>query len=104
MDNDRQTKNAASECTSASPCSAVQCLAGYLREHGYDGLYSDECGCPVDDLAPCGNMSMSYCFAGYNDTREARRQGCDFWITPNQSNRENDMSDNDKAKIKEGGK
>ena len=87
MIDDRQTQNAASEGTSESHCSAVQCLAGYLREHGYDGLYSDECGCTVDDLAPCGNMSMSYCFAGYSDKREARRQGCDFWITPNQPNK-----------------
>jgi len=75
-----------SSCSSPSACSAVQCIAAYLREHGYDGLYSDECGCLAADLAPCGNMSMSHCFAGYSDRHEAKRQGCDFWITPIQSN------------------
>ena len=25
----------------------------YLEEHGFDGLCTDDCGCSVDDLAPC---------------------------------------------------
>jgi len=29
-------------------------IAQYLRDHGYDGLCNDdECGCVLDDLAPC---------------------------------------------------
>lgn len=26
----------------------------WLRDKKYDGLYSDICGCEVDDLMPCG--------------------------------------------------
>ena len=38
----------------------LQLVAG-----GFDGLYLDgECGCLVDDLAPCGEVS-SDCTAGY---------------------------------------
>ncbi|WP_295438173.1 hypothetical protein, partial [Thiolapillus sp.] len=29
-------------------------VAAYLREHGFDGLFCDECGCSLDDLMPCG--------------------------------------------------
>ena len=25
----------------------------YLEEHGFDGLCTNECGCSIDDLAPC---------------------------------------------------
>ncbi len=25
----------------------------YLRENGFDGLCGDECGCGIEDLAPC---------------------------------------------------
>ena len=28
-------------------------VAEYLREHGFDGLCTDECGCNVRDLFPC---------------------------------------------------
>jgi hypothetical protein len=36
----------------------------YLRRFGYDGLFSDDCGCRHDDLFPCGNVS-EHCEAGY---------------------------------------
>ena len=37
----------------------------YLEHHGYDGLHDDaECGCKLDDLAPCDEM-RSVCRAGY---------------------------------------
>ena len=37
----------------------------YLREHGYDGLYSDnECGCEIDDLGPCDG-TLDDCMPGY---------------------------------------
>lgn len=31
----------------------------YLREHGFNGLCSEdgECGCGIDDLFPCGDVS-----------------------------------------------
>ena len=28
----------------------------YLKEHSFDGLAGDECGCGIDDFAPCGEM------------------------------------------------
>lgn len=45
-------------------------IADWLKSHGYDGLYwdsdSDEgCGCAIDDLAPCDNINLERCHAGY---------------------------------------
>ena len=35
-------------------------VQSYLREHGFDGLYCDDCdepcGCDATDLAPCGDL------------------------------------------------
>lgn len=28
----------------------------YLEENGFDGLCSDDCGCGIDDLFPCGEI------------------------------------------------
>jgi len=38
----------------------------YLEESDFDGLYNEvgECGCRIDDLAPCGNLSLN-CVFGY---------------------------------------
>lgn len=37
----------------------------YLEDNGYGGLYDgEECGCEVEDLAPCGEMPDT-CIAGY---------------------------------------
>ena len=41
-------------------------LEDYLRANGFDGLYNSdiECGCHVDDLAPCDSLGC-YCQAGH---------------------------------------
>ena len=40
-------------------------VTAYLKQHGFDGLYSDgECACNLDNLAPCGE-SFSRCWPGY---------------------------------------
>jgi len=36
----------------------------WLRDNGYDGLYNDDCGCTLDDFAPCGEICGD-CVAGY---------------------------------------
>lgn len=36
----------------------------YLKANGFTGLYSEGCGCTIDDLAPCGEMGFD-CVAGY---------------------------------------
>jgi hypothetical protein len=37
----------------------------YLKSNGYDGLYSNDCGCVIDDLCPCsGYGSMDMCEPG----------------------------------------
>ena len=42
-------------------------LETILRKTGFSGLYStaDECGCEIDDLAPCGEYDPSICKPGY---------------------------------------
>lgn len=42
-------------------------IESYLRENGYDGLYNwvGECGCSVDDLAPCGHCDVDTCEPAY---------------------------------------
>jgi len=39
--------------TKKSPLNVVNIVETYLRENGYDGLSKMECGCGVDDIAPC---------------------------------------------------
>jgi len=43
-----------------------QIVEQWLREHGYDGLYSPDggCACRIDDLFPCQEFS-SDCTAGH---------------------------------------
>jgi len=63
----------------------------YLKEHGYDGLYSEGlCACEAGDLAPCGQINGS-CAAGY---KHARSVTGDFVI----SSREK-LSDDEIQKI-----
>jgi len=38
-------------------------VAEWLKEHGHDGLYYDNCGCKIDDLMPCDEPNID-CKAG----------------------------------------
>ncbi len=40
-------------------------LKQWLKDNGYDGLYTDGCGCEIDDLAPCCVDPFTECEAGY---------------------------------------
>jgi hypothetical protein len=37
----------------------------YLRENGYDGLAGEDCGCGLDDLAPCCEPIPADCVPAY---------------------------------------
>lgn len=40
-------------------------IAKHLTDNGFDGLvYPGECGCEVDDIAPCGEYCLD-CEPGY---------------------------------------
>jgi hypothetical protein len=64
--------------------SGREMMADYLKEHGYDGLYCNECGCEIADLMPCGGEWAIDCVAGYkhDGCTEYRGNGCDFHIGP----------------------
>ncbi len=40
-------------------------VAKYLKANGYDGLRNDDCGCSLEDFAPCMEGVMSNCEAAY---------------------------------------
>lgn len=52
-----------------------------LVETGYDGLYCDDCGCGIGDLAPCGEIGLG-CRAAKKST--CKRCG-DVWYGPSVS-------------------
>ena len=31
----------------------------YLKSHGFDGLYHDDCGCDLQDLMPCDEPNLN---------------------------------------------
>lgn len=45
---------------------AHQIVIAYLDENHYQGLYKDECGCFLYDLAPCGAIGLG-CIPGYRN-------------------------------------
>lgn len=65
-------------------------VIAYLKQNGYSGLYlsedyGDGCGCPIGDLAPCGESAFD-CRPGYRVTWEncsARKgeDGCYYGYT-----------------------
>ena len=72
---------------STRPEDAKEIVASWLRENGYDGLYSPmgECACEVGDLAPCCE-DLSGCKPGYKgpcDPNTCEIDGrCDWHICP----------------------
>jgi len=59
-------------------------LTDWLKEHGYDGLYCDECGCEIDDLAPCDESCVA-CRPGYKwpcTCGKPREHEYDFYVCP----------------------
>ena len=52
-------------------------VAAQLKELGYDGLYTEDCGCQLSDLMPCGTEGIENCQAGYK--RPAEPDDCE-WI------------------------
>jgi hypothetical protein len=57
----------------------INIVREYLIKNGYDGLLQPgECGCALEDLAPCGEIQES-CIAGYKGPCTCG-EGCDFDI------------------------
>lgn len=40
-------------------------IIDYLKSHGYDGLCNDDCGCGIDNIAPCDECFLS-CVPAYH--------------------------------------
>ena len=56
-------------------------LAQWLSTNGYDGLYSEDCGCHTSDLAPCGGeWPMLHCKPGY--AHPATAEECEEFEIP----------------------
>lgn len=60
----------------------IDMIRQYLTENGYDGLYSDDCGCFVDDLAPCCGEGITHCSAGYKIPMNDEEFGKCYGIGP----------------------
>lgn len=59
-----------------------QILVKYLRDYGYGGLFYDggECGCVVENLAPCGEIQTD-CEPGYRHDCNCGG-GCSWHVGP----------------------
>jgi hypothetical protein len=57
----------------------IEILKAHLKAEGFGGLLADgaECGCELDDLAPCGG-DFSRCEAGYKHMNP-RNNGSNEW-------------------------
>jgi len=63
-------------------------VAEYLKAHGYDGLYADDCGCLLeDDLMPCGLERIDGCRPGYKRPCTCGA-GCDWRVGPEKQEEE----------------
>ena len=52
-------------------------LKDWLKEHDYTGLYTDNCGCELDNFAPCDCEGGFECQPGY--WREGYLEIDDSW-------------------------
>lgn len=53
-------------------------LERWLKNRGYQGLCTDECGCDLYDLFPCGECQGGKCRAAYRfDCERCDRRNCD---------------------------
>jgi len=72
---------------------AREIIKQHLEENGFDGLYTDDCGCFNGDLAPCGESCSFECEAGYKvpcDPKTCPAGGeCGFHIGPKEVSNEN---------------
>jgi len=53
----------------------------YAKEHGYTGLYNSdfECGCLIDDIAPCDNNCASCKFGYWTECKDCEDiETCEF--------------------------
>jgi hypothetical protein len=67
--------------------SVMDILREGLVRHGFDGLCTQDCGCPVDDLCPCRADPMM-CEPGYDYGPGDYGEGpCDIWIGPDKTRR-----------------
>jgi hypothetical protein len=66
-----------------APPTVENIVLRYLEAHGLDGLWNDDagCGCSVEDLAPCCEISLE-CQAGVKVDGCTCGQGCAFHIVP----------------------
>ena len=58
---------------------ARKLLIQKLTELGADGLAGDECGCTLNDLAPC-NCEYGDCEPAKNNPERAKQEGCHCWM------------------------
>lgn len=56
----------------------IEMIRKELVDMGAEGLVNDdyECGCDLDDLAPCGNIHETKCVAA----RKKEQPSMDFWM------------------------
>jgi len=66
----------------------IEIVADYLKYNELDGLQNGaECGCSIDDLAPCGEIQSS-CSTGYKvDVPVGVECEFDFYICENKDDK-----------------
>lgn len=65
-----------------SEMTVKEIVADWLKAHDCEGLYSEDCGCKLDDLMPCGEPNFN-CVAAVNDPAEHDPE-VQVWMTPKQ--------------------
>lgn len=61
---------------------AIEIVREKLIEMGADGLCTEDCGCQIADLFPCGESFANNCFAAKNNPEKAKEMEFDFWMEP----------------------